>query len=278
MSGQPVHDAPGLRGDRVFRWGLGLIGGTYVLLVAALLTADVLFITPADLGSALLDPAILASLRRTLLTCTISTALALAISTPLGYGLSRFRFAGQSVVDLLVEMPLVLPPLVLGLSLLILFHLNVGGWRLEDVLREIVGLPVTYSVAAIILAQATVGCAYATRTIRVTFDEINPRAEQVARTLGCSQSQAFWRVALPQARRGLAAAGMTVWARSLGEFGPILIFAGATRGKTEVLSTSVYLEWSVGHLERAVAVSLLMVGLALAVLAILRSLAVQGWR
>src|SRR5439155_893615 len=82
--------------------------------------------------------------------------------------------------------------------------------------------------------------------------QISPRTEQVALTLGCSRSQAFWLVVLPQASRGLLTAGTLAWARSLGEFGPILVFSGATRMRTEVLSTTVFLELSIGNLEAVV--------------------------
>jgi molybdate transport system permease protein len=106
--------------------------------------------------------------------------------------------------------------------------------------------------------------------MRATFDQINPRCERVALTLGCTRSQAFWNVVLPEARRGMLTAATLAWARSLGEFGPILVFAGATRGRTEVMSTSVFLELSVGNIEGAVAVSLIMVVAAILVLVIVR--------
>jgi molybdate transport system permease protein len=144
------------------------------------------------------------------------------------------------------------------------------GWILETWLRKDCGFPVTYQWPAVILAQFAVSCAFAVRTMRVTFDQISPRAEDVARTLGCSRSQAFLRIALPQAWRGLLTAFTIAWARALGEFGPILVFAGATRFRTEVLSTSVFLELSVGQLDAAVAVSLMMVAMAVCVLLILR--------
>ena len=89
-------------------------------------------------------------------------------------------------------------------------------------------------------------------------------------TLGCSRAQAFWRVVLPEARRGLLAAGTLAWARALGDFGPVLVFAGATRFRTEVLPTTIYLELSVGNLEAAVAVALFMVLLAGLVLTLVR--------
>ncbi|RJP31095.1 MAG: ABC transporter permease subunit, partial [Candidatus Omnitrophota bacterium] len=123
---------------------------------------------------------------------------------------------------------------------------------------------------SVILAQFMVACAFAVRTMRATFDQINPRQEQVALTLGCSRAQAFWLVVLPEARRGLLTAATLAWARSLGEFGPILVFSGATRNKTEVLSTSVFLELSIGNIEAAVAVSMIMVIAAVAVLVIVR--------
>jgi len=106
--------------------------------------------------------------------------------------------------------------------------------------------------------------------VRTAFDQISPRQEQVALTLGCTLSQAFWMVVFPQARHGILAAGTLAWARALGEFGPILIFCGATRMRTEVLPTTVFLELSVGKIEAAVAVSLLMVIAAVAVLVLVR--------
>jgi molybdate transport system permease protein len=101
---------------------------------------------------------------------------------------------------------------------------------------------------------------------------MTPRSEQVAMTLGCSRAQAFFRIVLPEARRGVLAAFAIAWARSFGEFGPVLVFSGATRLKTEVLSTTVFLELSVGRLDAAVAVSLFMVAVALSVLLVLRFL------
>jgi molybdate transport system permease protein len=128
----------------------------------------------------------------------------------------------------------------------------------------------TYTVLGVVLAQFVIGAAFAVRTMRGVFDNLSSRPEDVAMTLGCSRGQAMRKVTLPAARRGMFAAFSIAWARSLGEFGPILVFAGATRMKTEVLSTSVFLELSVGRLEAAVAVSLLMVALALTVLLAVR--------
>jgi len=249
---------------------MGGLGGSYILLILAMLAADIAFTSPAHFVAALNKPEIQFAIRLTLISCTISALLSIWVATPLGYLLSRFQFRGRWLIDTILDVPVVLPPLVIGLSLLILFHLPVGGGNLEQWFQQRLGLRITYARPAVILAQFAVACAFAIQTMRVTFDQIDPRAEQVALTLGCRRSQAFLQIVLPQAWRGLIAAFTIAWARSLGEFGPILVFAGATRMRTEVLSTTVFLELSVGQLEAAVAVSLLMVLAAMAVLGIVR--------
>lgn len=260
------------RTDLPFFLVMGGISSSFVLLIVLLLAADLLFASPKQIWEALTKTEIRAAVKLTLISCTLAATLSVWIGIPLGYLLARFRFWGRHLVDTLVDIPIVLPPLVLGLSLLILFHTPIYGWKLEDWLSNSVGFPVTYEWPAVVLAQFAVACAFAVRTMRITFEQINPRAEDVARTLGCSRAQAFMQIALPQAWRGVIAAYTIAWARSLGEFGPIMVFAGATRMKTEVLSTSVFLELSVGQLDAAVAVSLLMVIMAMFVLLILRIL------
>ncbi|MCU0961446.1 MAG: ABC transporter permease [Pirellulaceae bacterium] len=263
---------------------LGTIGGVYVLLIAGLIVADVAYMVqgtadPAGaaqidaeahpwvvallgnpIGRALRTPEIQYSIKLSLISCTITTILALWVAVPVGYLLSRHTFPGRNLIDAVLDIPIVLPPLVVGLSLLILFQF-VPVW-----LRE----RVVYEIPSVILAQFMVACAFAVRTMRATFDQIDSRREQVALTLGCTRAQAFSRVVLPEAQRGMLTAATLAWARALGEFGPLLVFAGATRNKTEVLSTSVFLELSIGDLEAAVAISLIMVGAAMVVLVVTR--------
>jgi molybdate transport system permease protein len=256
--------------DAPFFAVMGTLGGSYVLLIIALITADVAYTSPKHFADALSKPEIQHAVRLTLVSCTISALLSIWVATPLGYLLSRFMFRGRWLIDTVILIPVVLPPLVIGLSLLILFHLPIFGTNLETVLQQRFNLRVTYAEPAVVLAQFAVACAFAVQTMRVTFDQIDSRAEQVALTLGCRRSQAFLQVVLPQAWRGMVSAFTIAWARSLGEFGPILVFAGATRMRTEVLSTTVFLELSVGQLEASVAVSLLMVLAAMGVLGIVR--------
>ena len=201
------------------------------------------------------------SIRLTLISCTITAILSLWVAIPIGYLMSRHEFFGRSLIDAILDIPIVLPPLVVGLSLLILFQFA------PVKVRE----AVVYQIPAVILAQFAVACAFAVRTMRATFDHIDARHEQVALTLGCSRAQAFGMVVLPEAKRGVLTAATLAWARSLGEFGPLLIFAGTTRNKTEVLSTTVFLELNIGDLGAAVAVSLIMVAAAVIVLVLARA-------
>jgi len=261
---------PRRRSDTLFFLVMSGISSCFVLLIILLLVADIMFTTPRNFYDALSKPEIRAAMRLTVLSCTAAALLSVWVGTPLGYLLSRYSFRGRWIVDTLVDIPIVLPPLVLGLSLLILFHQPIFGLQLESTFRDSFGIPIAYSWRAVVLAQFAVACAFSVRTMRVTFDQMNPRAEEVARTLGCTRGQAFLQIALPQARRGIITAFTIAWARALGEFGPILVFAGTTRMRTEVLSTSVFLELSTGNLDAAVAVSLMMVFLAVAVLLVLR--------
>ncbi len=249
--------------DRVFIAGLALIGALYLFLILAMLLADASFTTPIRVWDALGTPEIRYSIKLSLITCSVTSLLSIWVAVPIGYVMSRFEFPGKPVIDAILDIPIVLPPLVVGLSLLILFQTPPGRFIEKFV-------PVTYAIPSVVLAQFSVACAFAVRTMRGTFDQISPRSEQVAMTLGCSRAQAFWLVALPEAQRGILTAATLAWARSLGEFGPILIFSGATRFKTEVLPTTVFLELSVGRLESAVAVSLLMAGVAVIVLMLVR--------
>ena len=263
---------------------LAVIGGTYVVLLLGMLLADVAYMVSSDAAgvvplpgalewsrpllrpilpiiAALGKPEIRFSIKLTMVSCLFTAILSLIVAVPLGYSISRFHFPGRSLLDAMLDIPIVLPPLVVGLSLLILFQF----WPFRLMSRWIV-----YQVPAVILAQFMVAAAFAIRTMRATFDQIDTRPEQVALTLGCNQAQAFMLVVFPQARRGMLTAATLAWARALGEFGPLLIFAGATRNKTEVLSTTVFLELSIGDLEAAVAVSLIMVLAAIVILIIAR--------
>ena len=265
------------------------IAAMYVLLIGGMLAADISYsishVGWAELKEILSEDSIKQSIQLTLFTCTVTAVLSVIVALPLGYLMSRYDFRGKAVVDAVLDIPIVLPPLVVGLSLLILMNqmppwqwIGIDGPSFEEMIGKTLtpwmpeGMTagITYKVPAVILAQFTVAAAFAVRTMRNTFDQISPRTEQVALTLGCTRAQAFFRVVVPEAWRGISTATTLAWTRAMGEFGPILVFAGTVRGRTEVLSSSVFLELSIGNLEGAVIVSLMMVTIAVIVLVAFR--------
>jgi molybdate transport system permease protein len=203
---------------------LGLITAGYLLFWALLLGATATYSTPDSWLKVLMSPEIRHATWLSLVTCSLAAGFALLLAVPVGYLMSRREFRGKSWLDAALDIPIILPPLVVGLCLLIFFQTRIGK-AIEMV------IPFTYQLSGVVLAQFVVAAA----------------------------------------RRGMVAAFCIAWARSLGEFGPILVFAGATRMKTEVLPTTVWLELSVGNLEAAVAVSLFMVALAVLVLVAVRA-------
>ena len=295
------HDSrSGARASWLFWSAMSSFGLLYLILVISLVVVDFQFASWGDIRQSLNDERVQFSIGLSLLTCSISAIISIWISVPTGFLLARFdntaislRFRkrptlrrvvlfGRYLVDTLLDIPIVLPPLVIGISLLVLFQTPVGRFIDESAgsFFSTIGFPgirgVTYEIPAIILAQVTVGAAFAIRTMRDTFEQIDPRPEQVALTLGATPNQSFSRVALPQSWRGMVAAFTLAWARSLGEFGPILIFAGTARMKTEVLSTTVYLNFQFGNLRGAVVASLILVSVAISVLVFTRLLTLGG--
>lgn len=238
---------------------LAAICGAYLAFWAIMLLATVTYTTPASIIDVLLSRNIRFAAMLSLTSCTITALLSVLIAVPVGYLMSRTRFRGHAIVDAALDIPIVLPPMVVGICLLIFFQSRLGG-LIERV------VPFTYKQAGVVLAQFVIAAAFAIRSMRGVFDHLSARPEDVAMTLGCTRWQALWHVTLPASRRGIFAAASIAWARSLGEFGPVLVFGGATRMKTEVLATSVWLYMSVGDLEQAVAVSLLMIVVSMIVL------------
>lgn len=246
---------------------VGGLGGAYVLFILLLIAAMVVSCEWESFLRILGEEEIRYATRLSLISCTVSALLSVWIAVPIGYLMSRFAFPGKTLIDGILDIPIVLPPLVVGIGLLILFNL----WPFDTIADRVV-----FEIPAVILAQFSVACAFAVRTLRVAFDQIPQRFEKVALTLGASRAQAFTSVILPQAWRGIVAAFVLAWARSLGEFGPILVFAGSTRLRTEVLPTSVYLEMQSGNLQGMLAVSLLMILCALVALLLARLLGLRA--
>jgi len=190
----------------------------------------------------------------TLWTSIISSVLALCFAIPIAYALSRSRLPGRAILDTLVDTPIVLPNLVVGVVLLVFFQTFIGKF-----IQQGLGMRFIFAPAGIVLAQFICVSPYAVRTIKSAFDGVDRRLEDVSRTLGWSSWQTFLRVTLPMIRNGIVAAGVIAWALSMGLYGPLMIFAGTTRQRTEVLATSIYLELSIGKIGAALAITMVMV-------------------
>ncbi len=266
----PGSTVPVNRSDVPFVLALGLVASVYVFLIFGLLFAKVFYVQWPLVGEVFSDDRYRYAVLLSLISCSITTILSVWVAVPTAYLMSRVGFPGKRLLDAVLDIPIVLPPLVIGLALLMLFQTSAGVF-VQQYVRF------TYAIPGVILAQFMVACAFAIRTMMTAFAEINPRQEQVALTLGCTRAQAFWWVVLPEARRGMIPAATIAWARAMGEFGPVLVFAGTTARRTEVMPTSIFLELQVGNLGMAAAISIVMVTLAMLVLVLMR-LAGQGPR
>jgi molybdate transport system permease protein len=255
-----VTDSPRRAKGQLFRY---LVISTLLLLVGVTTVTLLSMATYLDVPTftqVVVSREVLYAVRLTAITTTITTGIAVLLGIPGGYALSRYKLPFHTLIDTIIDLPIVLPPLVAGIALLIFFQTAAGQWIEAHI------MPFVYTTQGIILAQFVPAGSFCVRTLKSAFDSVDPRMEQVARTLGCNERQAFFRVTLPLARNGLVAGTVMTWARAAGEFGPILMFCGATRYKTEVLSIAVFLNMSIGKVETALAVTLVLVAMAVVAL------------
>ncbi len=178
---------------------------------------------------------------------------------PAAYALSRLSLRGAGTIDALLTLPLVLPASTIGLALLIAF-------QYEPVLQlqEKLGFRLAYSQPGIVVAQLVLALTLGIKAWKAAFDSISVRYEHVARSLGSSAAHAFRKVTLPLARPGLVAGAVLAWTRAMAEFGAVLIFCSAMRGKTDILPVAMFLDVNAGYNERAIATGLMLALLALA--------------
>lgn len=250
---------------------LGMLG-LFVLCVAVLFASNLTYdlLSLRDFIDLLGSIEVLAAIKLSLLSSLATLVLVMIFAIPCGYALSRYRFFGRSIADAMVDLPMVVPPVVIGVSLLLFFSTPVGR-GIEEVL-DAAGMSLE-SIIGIVLCQFFLAAPYAIRSSKAAFDEVDRRLEHVALTLGCTQWQAFRRVSLPLARNGLLAGGVMAWARAIGIFGPLLVFVGTARMKVETVPTRIYLELSTGRLNFAIALTIMMLLLAGGALVIVHWLA-----
>ena len=205
-------------------------------------------------------------------TSTVTALLAIALGTPLAYALSRTSFPGRTIVDALVDLPIVLPPTVAGVALLTAF-----GRRglLGEPIEEWTGLTFGFSTTAVIIAQLLVAGPFYVRAAKSGFDAVDPQVQRIAYTLGASRVRTFLTITAPLARPALIAGVVLCWARAMGELGATLIFAGNLEGETQTMPLAIIsaFEGSSLGVAGAITLSLVLLAVALGLLILFRLVA-----
>jgi molybdate transport system permease protein len=254
----------GAAGERVFKTATISALVLLTLFFVSIIVSMVAFTSWDAFISALLSQEILFAIRLSVITAIVSTVISMLIAIPVAYAISQTEFPGKNIVDSLLDLPIVISPIALGAALLVFFNTPIGEGIENNTLRF------TFAVPGIIVAQFVVISALAIRLLKSTFDNIDPRYEQVGRTLGCSKPEAFFKVTLPLAKGGLIAAGILTWARAVGEFGATVTLVGATAMKTETLPISIFLALATADVEKAIAVIFILIIIAIVALLAIR--------
>jgi molybdate/tungstate transport system permease protein len=251
---------------RTSSWSLTLwfLAALLVLFVAGPLLRLLLHASPASLGSALQDPELLASIWLTVLTATVATLLSVLLGVPMAYLLARVPFPGRRLIAGIVELPIVVPHPVAGIALLLFLG------RQSTIGRAVgeLGLEIVNRVPGIVAGMLFVSAPIVVSAAREAFRSVDPKLERVARTLGDSGWHAFRHVTLPLAGRGVLAGSVLAWARSVSEFGSIVILTY----NPKVASILIFDRFTLFGLPAAVPAAVVLLLIALAVFALVQAL------
>jgi molybdate/tungstate transport system permease protein len=252
--------------SRITPWSVALwvLAALLVLFVAGPLARLLLQSSPATLGAALRDRELVAAITLTVLTATAGTVLSLLFGVPLAYLLARGQFRGRRVIEGIVELPVVVPHPVAGIALLLfLGRQSAIGSGLARL-----GLEVVNHIPGIIAGMLFVSVPLVVSAAREAFRGVDPKLERVARTLGDSGWTAFRRVTLPLAGRGVLAGAVLGWARSVSEFGSIVILTY----NPKVASILIYDRFTLFGLPAAIPAAALLLIIALLVFLVVQLL------
>lgn len=246
------------------RWAPRLLGASLLVVVVLPLFALLLTSSPQELTQAFRSPAFAPAVLVSIKTSVVSLLFVVTAGIPLAWWLSRAQGRGPAWVLATLKLPIILPPAVIGLSLLLAFGVQstIGG-----VLAKI-GVVLPFSAAAVVLAQVVVAAPFFVSAAALGFAQIDDDTLLMARTLGSRPGHTFTHVILPLSLPALVSGAALAWARALGEFGATLLFAGSFEGTTQTMPLAIYaaLESDVG-LARALALTLATFALALLALA-----------
>ncbi len=260
-------DAAGWRRPRLDLMSVFLLpSAALVLFVAVPLAALVYRAARAgNLIDSLQKPIVREALVLSLLTSTLTLVIVVAFGTPLAYTLARARFPGKRLVDTLVDLPIVLPPVVAGVALLMAFgRRGVFG----DDLRA-VGIELAFTTWAVVIAQVFVSAPFYIRAARAGFQSVDATLEGMAYTLGASRLRTFRQVTLPLAMPAVLGGIVLCWARALSEFGATMMFAGNFRGTTQTMPLAIMSAME-SDLFAALAISVILLAVSFVVLLLFR--------
>ncbi|GAA2531070.1 molybdate ABC transporter permease [Winogradskya humida] len=244
-----------------------LLPATLGLLFLILPLAGLVIRAPwSTLPQRLTEPGVLTALRLSLQCATLATLLCLVLGVPLAWLLARVQFTGRRFVRALVTVPLVLPPVVGGVALLLVFGRNglVGSW-----LDDTFGFTLPFTTTGVVVAEAFVAMPFLIIAVEGALRGADTRYEEAAATLGAGRWTTFTHVTLPLVAPGIAAGAVLCWARALGEFGATITFAGNYPGTTQTMPLAVYLALE-NDLDAAIVLSLILLVVSVAILAALR--------
>ncbi len=257
-------------GRRLFT--AALVAATALALGFLLLPLVAIFlrVPPGDLISQLGSDVVLDAIRVTLKATLISQALILLIGTPAAYLIASRAFRGRALAITLVELPLVLPPAVAGIALLAAF----GRLGLLGGTFEALGISISFTAAAVVLAVTYVASPFYVRQAIASFEALDQSLLDASRTLGAGPARTFLRIAIPLASRGLAAGAALSFARGIGEFGATIMFAGSLQGVTQTVSLAIYAQFDL-NFDVALALGGLLILVSALVLFIVKL--IPGW-
>ena len=244
-------------------WALSL---PLLLFLLIPLLALISYSSPAQLVENLALPEVRQAIALSLRTSTLATLASVLLGTPVAYLLARREFAGRLLLDNLIDLPIVLPPAVAGLSLLLVF----GRRGLVGVWLDSFGVRVTFTETAVVIAQTFIAVSLFIRAASLGFAAVEPELEDAAAIDGASHWQTFSRITVPLARRAVLTGVALAWARALGEFGATIIFAGNYPGRTQTMPLAIYLGFEL-DLDVAVTLSVILVFLSFLVLLVVKS-------
>ncbi len=248
-----------------------LTSGLLLAFLALPLVALFARVTPGDLLVRLREPLVLDALRLSLLTSAVVTLAVIVLGTPVAYLLATRDFPGKRVVEVVIDLPMVLPPTVAGFALLLAF----GRMGIAGPVLQAFGLSIPFTMLAVIVAQTFMAVPFFIAPARAGFATVDPRLLDAAATLRASEAVTFFRVVLPLALPSLLAGVALAGARALGEFGATITFAGNLPGVTQTMPLAVYVALQ-SDLDAAAALSILLLGMSFVLLLGFRLLP-GGW-